>query len=115
MATFTFQLNPNPKKVYSRDWKTFGILGCIMEETTPTGVQRIKHYGAQLLQKIKRGATKTEIQKDIVQLLLEKKVGNCELFIFHDYSWSFQSDFKTAHKTFGWSLLSGDIAFENNL
>jgi len=68
-----------------------------------------------LLQEIRNGASATDIAKRIVELIETKQIGNSELFVFTEYSWSFHSDFTHAHRCFGMSLLTDKIQFENNL
>ena len=111
--SFTFEFNLDGKPSMDDAWKEFGVMGAILESTK--NKDRIYKHGGELLQEIKKGATKEDIQKRIVNLLLEKKIGANELFIFHEVSWQFQSDFDRAYIAFRRSLMFGRLALENNL
>ena len=114
MVSYTFKISRDAR-VFSADWKTKGLMACIMEETRPAGIQALKKHGALLLQEIRNGASDSDIAKRIVRLIETKQIGNSELFLFTEYSWQFHSDFTHAHRCFGKSLLTGSIQFENNL
>ena len=94
-------------------WKKFGIMGGLTEDTTnPPEIQR---HGAQLLWEIQGGATKDDIQKRIIKLLLDKKIEPSELFIFHENSWVFKIDFDIATRLFRRSLFSGRLAMKHDV
>ena len=111
--SFSFGINPNDKSSVDPSWERFGIMGCLLESTKNN--DRVFRHGAQLLWEIQEGATMKEIQQRIINLLLSKKVWQNELFIFHEDSEQFQSDFDRAYRVFRRSLITGRLALENNL
>ena len=112
MVSYTFKISKDAR-VFSTDWKTKGLMACILEETVDR--EALHKHGAILLQEIRNGASVSDIMKRIVKLIETKKISDSELFVFTEYSWQFHNDFTHAHRCFGMSLLTGSIQFENNL